>query len=43
VRELGLPRWMYLYALGRHAYAYAPPVLKRILRRVIAGSREQDV
>jgi glycosyltransferase EpsE len=43
VRELGLPRWMYLYALGRHAYAYAPPVLKRILRRVIAGSREQDM
>ena len=32
VRELGLPRWMYLYALGRHAYAYISPGLKRVVR-----------
>jgi glycosyltransferase EpsE len=43
VRELGLPRWMYLYSLGRHAYAYIPPALKRIMRRGIIGSRERDV
>ena len=43
VRELGLPRWMYLYALGRHAYAYFPLALKRVLRRRILGWRERDV
>lgn len=43
VRELGLPRWMYLYSLGRHAYAYVPPALKRVMRRGIIGSRERDV
>jgi hypothetical protein len=43
VRELGLPRWMYLYSVARHAYAYAPPGLKRLLRRGAAGSRERDV
>jgi glycosyltransferase involved in cell wall biosynthesis len=43
VRELGLPRWMYLYSLGRHAYAYIPPGLKRVVRRGLVGSRERDV
>jgi glycosyltransferase involved in cell wall biosynthesis len=43
VRELGLPRWMYVYALGRHAYAYVPPGIKRVLRRGVVGSRERDV
>jgi glycosyltransferase EpsE len=43
IQELGLPRWMYLFALGRHAYAYFPSGLKRVLRRRLAGSRERDV
>jgi glycosyltransferase involved in cell wall biosynthesis len=43
VRELRLPRWMYLYALGRHAYAYVPTGLKRALRRGVVGMQEQDV
>jgi glycosyltransferase EpsE len=43
VKELGLPRWMYLYALGRYAYAHLPPVLKRVMRRGIGGSAERDV
>lgn len=43
VRELGLPRWMYVYSVARHAYAYAPSSLKRVLRRGVAGSRERDV
>jgi glycosyltransferase involved in cell wall biosynthesis len=43
VRELGLPRWMYLYAVGRHAYAYISPGLKRVVRRGMVGSRERDV
>ncbi len=33
VRELGLPKWMYLFPLGRHAYAYFPTGLKRVVRR----------
>lgn len=43
VRELGLPSWMYLYAVGRYAYAYLPSALKRGLRRGVVGSRERDV
>ena len=43
VRELGLPAWMYLFALGRYAYAYSPSGLKRLLRRTLGGSRERDV
>ena len=43
VRELGLPSWMYLYSLGRHAYAYIPVGWKRVVRRGLVGSRERDV
>ncbi len=43
VRELGLPRWMYVYSWGRHVYAYIPPGWKRVLRRAAGGSRERDV
>jgi glycosyltransferase involved in cell wall biosynthesis len=43
VRELGLPRWMYVYAVGRHAYAYIPTSLKRVLRRGFGRSQERDV
>lgn len=43
VRELGLPSWMYLFSVGRHAYAYLPPGLKRALRRGIGGSAERDL
>ena len=41
IRELGLPSWTYLFALGRYAYAYFPTPLKRVLRRQI--SRERDI
>jgi glycosyltransferase involved in cell wall biosynthesis len=43
VRELGLPAWMYVFALGRHAYAYLPTTLKRIVRRGALRSQERDV
>lgn len=43
IRELNLPRWMYAYPLGRFAYAYSPPMVKRALRRTLGGSREQDL
>lgn len=43
VRELDLPSWMYLFALGRYAYAYIPSGLKRVVRRGMVGSPERDV
>jgi glycosyltransferase EpsE len=43
IRELGLPSWMYVFPLGRYAYAYFPTSLKRVLRRRVGGLREQDV
>jgi glycosyltransferase involved in cell wall biosynthesis len=43
VRELGLPRWMYLFALGRYTYAYCPTGLKRVLRRTMGGYQERDI
>jgi glycosyltransferase involved in cell wall biosynthesis len=43
IRELGLPSWMHLFALGRYTYAYCPTPLKRVLRRALAGSQERDL
>lgn len=47
VRELKLPSWMYLFALGRYAYAYAsgylPSGLKRAVRRGMVVAPERDV
>lgn len=43
IRDLKLPRWMYLFALGRYLYAYSPVGLKRLLRRGVAGMQERDV
>jgi hypothetical protein len=43
VRQLDLPKWMYVYPLGRYSYAYCPTPLKRLMRRTLAGSRERDL
>lgn len=43
VRELGLPSWMYVFAMGRYAYAYCPTILKRAVRRTLGGSQERDL
>jgi glycosyltransferase EpsE len=43
IRELGLPSWMHLYAVGRYGYSYLPNGLKRVLRRSLGGSRERDL
>jgi glycosyltransferase EpsE len=43
IQQLKLPRWMYAYSLGRYAYAYCPTPLKRVMRRTLGGSREQDL
>jgi hypothetical protein len=42
VRELKLPPWMHLFALGRYTYAYSPTALKRVMRRAMGGSQERD-
>jgi glycosyltransferase EpsE len=43
VRELRLPSWMYVFPMGRYAYAYSPTVVKRLLRRTLGGSQERDL
>lgn len=43
IRELNLPGWMYVYPVGRYAYAYLPTRVKRIVRRTLGGSRERDL
>jgi hypothetical protein len=43
VRELHLPAWMYVYAMGRYGYAYCPTLVKRAIRRTLGGSRERDL
>jgi glycosyltransferase EpsE len=43
IRELALPKWMYLFVLGRYMYAYSPTGLKRIFRRTLAGTQERDI
>jgi glycosyltransferase EpsE len=43
VRELHLPLWMGVYPLGRYVYCYSPKGLKSFLRRVVVGSKEQDL
>jgi glycosyltransferase involved in cell wall biosynthesis len=43
IRELGLPSWMHVYALGRYTYTYCPTPVKRVLRRTLAGSQERDL
>lgn len=43
IRELNLPFWMIIYPLGRYFYFNSPKQLKKVLRRVLAGSKEKDV
>jgi glycosyltransferase involved in cell wall biosynthesis len=43
IRDLRLPRWMYVYAFGRYAYPYLPTGWKRLLRRSLGRSKEQDI
>jgi glycosyltransferase involved in cell wall biosynthesis len=43
IRELDLPPWMYVFVLGRFVYPYVPPTAKRVLRRLVGGSKERDL
>jgi hypothetical protein len=43
IDALGLPFWTRIYPLGRYVYWLLPNGIKRMARRVLAGSREEDV
>jgi len=43
IRELGLPKWMYAYPIGRCAYYFMPTWGKRLVRRTLGRSREQNI
>jgi hypothetical protein len=43
ISVLGLPFWTRAYPLGRYVYWSMPGGLKRLARRVLAGSRERDL
>lgn len=43
IRTLGLPFWTRVYPLGRYIYWSMPDHLKRLARRLLAGSLERDV
>jgi glycosyltransferase involved in cell wall biosynthesis len=43
IRQLGLPKWMLVYPAGRFLYLYLPNLFKRAVRRLLAGSEEEDI
>jgi hypothetical protein len=43
IRALGLPLWTHVYPLGRYVYWSLPDGMKRLARRLLAGSSERDV
>ena len=43
IREMGLPKWMYVYPLTRSAYIWMPTCVKRFVRRRLAGTVEEDL
>jgi glycosyltransferase EpsE len=43
IRTFGLPLWMSIFPAGRYVYWAMPDGMKRTVRRLLAGSREQDV
>ena len=43
IHKLNLPRWMYVYSIGRLVYPYLPNSIKRIVRRTVGQSDEADV
>jgi colanic acid/amylovoran biosynthesis protein len=42
ITDLHLPKWMYIYPLGRVIYSRLSPHIRTIVRRFIGGSKEQD-
>ena len=43
IRDLKLPKWMTIYPLGRKVYAKLGPKARKLIRRVIGGSKEKDI
>jgi glycosyltransferase involved in cell wall biosynthesis len=43
VRDVDLPKWMYLYPMSRLVYAWLPTSMKRYVRRMLGGSKEKDI
>lgn len=43
ISELELPAWMYIYPIGRLVYPYLPTKLKRMVRRIVGGIKEQKL
>lgn len=43
IERLNLPRWLYVYVVGRFVYPYFPSDLKRLVRRTVGQSEETDV
>lgn len=43
VRDLGLPKWMFAYAIGRLVYPYLPHSVKRLVRNTVGSSEEENL
>jgi len=43
IRTFGLPLWMSVFPAGRYIYGSLPDGMKRVARRLLAGSRERDL
>ena len=43
ISKLHLPKWRLIYPLGRYLYYGLPDGLKKIVRRGLAGSKEEDI
>jgi glycosyltransferase involved in cell wall biosynthesis len=43
IRDLDLPLWMSIYPLGRYLYPWLPTPLKRLVRRTLKLSKEEDL
>jgi len=43
IADLDLPKWMYIYPVGRHFYPYLPSRLKKIVRKTIGRINETEV
>lgn len=43
IAELHLPKWMYIYPIGRSIYSRLGPSIRTIVRRFFGGSKEQDL
>lgn len=43
INRLNLPKWMIIYPIGRVFYPFFPTRLKKLVRRTLGGSNEEDM